>query len=59
METKHKCIHSNLDVILCLPFHIHNHVENIFKHVFFNVHDFKVMTEEISLPIRPNSIFLW
>ena len=27
-------------------------LKNISKHVFFNMHDFKVMAEEIGLPIR-------
>jgi hypothetical protein len=35
-----------------IPLHVHNHVENILKHVFFYVHDIKVMVEEIGLPIR-------
>jgi hypothetical protein len=33
-----------------------NDVENILKHVLFNVHDVKVMTEKIGLPIRKLSI---
>jgi hypothetical protein len=32
--------------------HIHDGVENVLKHVLFNVHDAKVMTEKIGLPIR-------
>jgi hypothetical protein len=32
--------------------HVHNRVENIFKHVLFNTHDIKVMAEDISLPIK-------
>jgi hypothetical protein len=27
-------------------------VENVLKHVLFNMYDIKVMTEEIGLPIR-------
>jgi len=49
---KTKYIHSNLHVVLCLSFHIHNCVKNISKHIFFIVHDIKVMTEEIGLPIK-------
>ena len=41
-------IQSSLDVVLCLPLHIHDGVEN----VLFDVHDVKVMTEQIGLPIR-------
>jgi len=43
---------TSLDVVLCLPIHVHNHVENILKHVLFYVHNIKVMVEEIGLPIR-------
>ena len=45
-------IHSSLDVVLCLPLHIHDGVENVLKHVLFYVHDVKVMAEHIALPIR-------
>jgi hypothetical protein len=38
--------------IILYPFHIHNGVENVLKHVLFYVHDVKVMMEEIGLPIR-------
>ena len=34
------------------PFHVYNRVENIFKHIFFNMHDIKVMAEKIGFPIR-------
>ena len=46
--------------IILYPFHIHNGVENVLKHVLFNVHDVKVMVEKIGLPIRklPNNISL-
>ena len=40
------------NVVLCLPLHIHDGVENVLKYVLFYVHDVKVMTEEIGLPIR-------
>jgi len=50
--TRQHYIHSSLDVILCLPLHVHDHVENVPKHVFFYVHDVKVMAEEIGLPKR-------
>jgi hypothetical protein len=50
--TKERYIYSFLDVVICLSFHVNNRVENIFKHVLFNVHDIKVMTEEIGLSIR-------
>jgi hypothetical protein len=52
MVTEQSYIQSSLDVVICLPLHIHNGVENIFKHVLFYVHDVKVMTEKIGLPIR-------
>jgi hypothetical protein len=35
-----------------IPLHVHNHVKNILKHVFFYIHDINVMVEEIGLPIR-------
>ena len=34
---------------LCLPLHIHNHDENVLKHVLFYVHDINVMIDEIDL----------
>jgi hypothetical protein len=40
------------NVVLCLPLHIHDGVENVLKHVLFNVHDVKVMAKKIGLPIR-------
>ena len=30
---------SSLDVVLCLPLHIHDGVENVLKRVLFNLHD--------------------
>jgi hypothetical protein len=50
--TEQSYIQSSLDVVLCLPLHIHDGVENVLKHVLFNVHDVKVMAEKIVLPIR-------
>jgi len=50
--TKQCYIHSSLDVVLCLPLHVHDRVENILKHVLFYMHDVKVMAEEISLSIK-------
>jgi hypothetical protein len=50
--TKKSYINSSLNVVLYLPLHIHNHVENVLKHVLFYTHNIKVMTEEIDLPIR-------
>ena len=38
MVTEQSYIQSRLDVVLCLPLHIHDGVENVFKHVLFNVH---------------------
>jgi hypothetical protein len=52
MITEQSYIQSSLDVVLCLPLHIHDGVENVLKHVLFYVHDVKVMLEEIGLPIR-------
>jgi hypothetical protein len=52
MMTKQHYIHFNLDVVLYLPLHVHDRVENALKHVLFYVLDIKVMIEEIGLPIR-------
>jgi hypothetical protein len=52
MVTKQSYIHSSLNVVLWFPLHIHDHVENIPKHVLFYVHDVKIIAEEIGLPIR-------
>jgi len=43
---------SSLDVVLCLPFHIYDGVDNVLKHILFNVLDVKVMAEKIGLSIR-------
>jgi hypothetical protein len=50
--TKQRYIYSSLDVVLCLPLHIHDRVENVLKHVLFYVHDVKVIAKKIGLPIR-------
>ena len=50
--TKQSHIHYSLEVVLCLPFHGQNHVENILKHVILYVHDIKVMANEIGFLIR-------
>jgi len=52
MVTEQSYIQSSLDVVLCLPLHIHDDVENVLKHVLFYVHDVKVMVEEIGLLIK-------
>jgi hypothetical protein len=52
MVTKQRYIHSSFDVVLCLPLHVHDRVENIFKHVLFYMHNVKVMPKEIGLPIK-------
>jgi hypothetical protein len=52
MVTEQYYIYSSLDVVLCLPLHIHDGFENVLKHILFYVHDVKVMAEEIGLPIR-------
>jgi hypothetical protein len=38
--------------------YIYDGVENVFKHVLFNVHDVKVMAEKIGLPIRKLSKYI-
>ena len=35
-----------------LPIHVHDHVENVLKHILFYVHDVKAMAQEIGFPIR-------
>jgi hypothetical protein len=45
-------IHYIFNVVICLPFHIYEGVENILKHVLFYMYDAKVMAEKIDLPIR-------
>ena len=52
MVRKQCYIHSSLDVVFCLPLHIHDSVENVLRNILFYVHEVKVMVEEISLPIR-------
>jgi len=52
MVTKESYIYFSLDVVICLPLHVHNCVENVLKYILFYVHDIKVMTEEIDLSIR-------
>jgi hypothetical protein len=39
-------------VVICLPLHVHNHVENVLKYVLFYVHNSKVIVEKIGLSIR-------
>jgi hypothetical protein len=41
-----------VSVVLCLPLHVHNYVENVIKYVLFYRHDIKVMTEKIDLSIK-------
>jgi hypothetical protein len=36
---KQHYIHYGFDVVLCLPLHVHDCVENVLKHVLFYVHD--------------------
>ena len=50
--TKQCYIHYGLDVVLCLPLHVYDRVENILKHVLFYIHDVKVMVEEIGVSIK-------
>jgi hypothetical protein len=50
--TKESYIYFSLDVVICLPLHVHNCVENVPKYILFYVHDIKVMADEIDLPIR-------
>ena len=52
MVTKQRYINSSLDVVFCLRLHIHNHIEYVLIHIIVYVHDVKIMTEEIGLPIR-------
>jgi hypothetical protein len=42
---------TSLEYVLCLLIHVHNHIENVLKHVLLYVHNIKVMVEEIGLPI--------
>jgi len=51
--TKQHYIHSCLDIVHCLPLHVHDRVESVLEHVFFPyMYDVKVMMEEIGLLIR-------
>jgi DNA modification methylase len=50
--TKQSYNHSSLNVVICIPFHVHDRIENILEHVSFYVHDFNIMAEEIGFPIR-------
>jgi len=61
MVTKQRYIHSSLHVAFFLPFHVHNRIKDIFKHIIFNVYDIKIMTEEVSFSIRklPENISLY
>ena len=52
MVTKQSYIHSSLDVVLCLPIHVYNCVENVLKYILIYVYNIKVMEEKIDLPIR-------
>ena len=52
MVTKQSYTYYIFDVVLCLPLHIHNCVNNVLKHVLFHMHNIKVMIEEMGLPIR-------
>ena len=45
-------MNSSLLVIIYLPFHMHYHVKNIFKHVFFDMHDIQILAKKISFLIR-------
>ena len=50
--TKQRHIHSSLDIVLYLLFHVYDCIENVVKHVIFYLHDVKVMAKEIGFPIR-------
>jgi len=52
MVTKQRYINSSLDVVFCLRLHIHDRIEYVLIRVIVYVHDVKIMTEEIGLPIR-------
>jgi len=41
-----------VSIVLCLPLHIYNYVENVIKYVLFYMHDIKVMVEKIDLSIK-------
>jgi len=50
--TKQSYIYYSFHVVLYFLFYIHHRIKNVFKHVLFNMHDIKIMAEEISLLIR-------
>jgi len=50
--TKQRYIHFSLNDVLYLLFHVHNRVENVSKHVLFNIDNINVMAKKIGLPIR-------
>jgi hypothetical protein len=52
MVTKQSYIHSSFDVVICLPLHVHNRVDNVLKYILVYVHNIKVMEEKIDLPIK-------
>jgi hypothetical protein len=55
---KQRYIHSSLNVVFCLPLHVHDRVENVLKHVLFYMHDIKVMAEKIEIRKLPeNTLF--
>jgi len=41
-----------VSIVLCLPLHVHNCVENVIKYVLFYMYDIKVMVEKIDLSIK-------
>ena len=41
-------VYFNFHIVLCLSFHIYHRVKNIFKHIFFYMHDIQIMVDEIS-----------
>jgi hypothetical protein len=41
-----------VSIVLCLPLHVYNYVENVIKYVLFYMHDIKVMVEKIDLSIK-------
>jgi hypothetical protein len=52
MVTKQNYIYSSIDVVIYLPLHVYNRIENVLKHFLFYVHGINVMAEKIVLPIR-------
>jgi len=49
---KQRHVHFSFHIVLCLTFHVHHRVKNIFKHIVFYMHDIQIMMEDISFPIR-------